>query len=228
MTAPKLDSLPEPADDPKSVADLIPDPDNAREHTPRNIGMLVDSLQQLGSGRSVLIDEDGKLIAGNGVTEAALEAGIVKLRVIDTEGDEIIAVRRKNLTAEQKVDLALRDNRIGELSKWKPDKLKELEEKKLVRLDHLFSEKEKAKLFGEGEEDGSIEPMNVVANPDVIWMLLAIPLEEWPKYQPEVEKLQKVSKIAPSVTRPAEWKSKSEKAGNAPGSGLTKKEEAAE
>jgi len=97
---------------PTTIADLNPDPTNARSHSPRNIGMLVDSLQQLGASRSIVIDEEGTVLAGNGVVEAAAEAGITKVRVVDVAGDELVAVRRTGLTPEQKVDLALRDNRV--------------------------------------------------------------------------------------------------------------------
>src|SRR4026208_901931 len=87
---------------PTHIKDLTPDPSNRRTHNPRNIGMVVDALHEVGAARSIVIDEDGVILAGNGVTEAAAEAGITKLRVIDAAGDELIAVRRSGLTAEQK------------------------------------------------------------------------------------------------------------------------------
>ena len=55
-----------------------------------------------------------------GVTEAAAEAGITKLRVIDASGDELIAVRRSGLTDAQKRALAIYDNRTAELATWEP------------------------------------------------------------------------------------------------------------
>ena len=57
-----------------TLADLIPDPRNAREHNPRNIGMIVDSLHQVGAARSIVIDENNVILAGNGVVEAAPDA----------------------------------------------------------------------------------------------------------------------------------------------------------
>jgi DNA modification methylase len=100
------------------VRDLVPDPENRRRHTPRNIGMIVDGLQRVGAARSIVIDEDGVILAGNGVTEAAAEAGITKVRVVDAKGDELIAVRRTGLTADQKRSLAMYDNRTAELAEW--------------------------------------------------------------------------------------------------------------
>src|SRR6188768_191036 len=83
---------------PTHIKDLVADPQNRRLHNPRNIGMVVDALQQVGAARSIVIDEDNVILAGNGVTEAAAEAGITKVRVIDVAGDELVAVRRTGLT----------------------------------------------------------------------------------------------------------------------------------
>lgn len=98
------------------IKDLLPDPHNARRHNPANIGMIGDALQEVGAARSIVIDEDGVILAGNGVIEAAAERGIHKVQVIDTDGETIIAVRRSGLTARQKKRLALFDNRTGEMS----------------------------------------------------------------------------------------------------------------
>lgn len=189
---------------PTTIADLTPDPMNARHHSPRNIGMIADSLQELGSGRSILIDEEGQIIAGNGVVEAAGEVGITKLKVVDAEGDEIVAVRRKGLTPEQKVDLALRDNRAAELAEWEIPVLKALDEK--IDLSHLFTNTEKAKLFETGTGTADIEKVEIKRPHDVAWILLAIPMSSWPKVQTEVERLQLHSEIQTMVSRPAEAK----------------------
>ena len=85
--------------------------------------MIADALQKVGAARSIVIDEDNVILAGNGVTEAAAEAGITKLRVIDAAGDELIAVRRTGLTPEQKRHLAIADNRGAELATWNVEQL---------------------------------------------------------------------------------------------------------
>lgn len=105
------------------VKDLRPDPRNRRAHNPRNLGMLVDALHQVGAARSIVIDEDDVVLAGNGVTEAAAEAGITTVRVIEASGDELIAVRRRGLTDAQKRALAIYDNRTAELATWDPGQL---------------------------------------------------------------------------------------------------------
>jgi len=124
----------------KTIADLKPDPTNARKHSARNIGMIVDSLQKVGAARSIVIDEDDVILAGNGVIEAAAEAGIEQVRIVEADGNEIIAVRRSGLTDEQKAKLALWDNRAAELAEWDQQALGELAEKQ--DLSDLFTEAE--------------------------------------------------------------------------------------
>src|SRR3954447_1973934 len=90
---------------------LMPDPENRREHNPRNVGMIVDSLHRVGAGRSIVIDEDDVVLCGNATVDAAAEAGIEHVRIVEASGHELIAVRRRGLSADQKRALALADNR---------------------------------------------------------------------------------------------------------------------
>jgi ParB-like chromosome segregation protein Spo0J len=107
------------------VGQLVPDPNNARRHTPRNIGTIVESLQAVGAGRSIVIDETDTVLAGNGTIEAAAEAGITRLKIVEADGNEIVAVRRRGLTPDQKRRLALGDNRSAELAEWDDDVLRD-------------------------------------------------------------------------------------------------------
>lgn len=100
------------------IGDLRPDPANARRHTSRNVGTIEAALREVGAGRSIVIDENGTVLVGNATIEAAAAAGIEKLQVIDADGETIIAVRRSNLSPEQKRRLALFDNRAAELAEW--------------------------------------------------------------------------------------------------------------
>ena len=138
----------------RHIGQLTPDPKNARQHNPRNIGMIVDSLQKVGAARSIVIDEEDVILAGNGVIEAAAEAGIENLRIIEASGNEIIAVRRRGLTEEQKTLLKYYDNRTGELADWDAAQIvADLETD--VDLSGLWSDEEIAELVAgviEGQE----------------------------------------------------------------------------
>jgi len=108
------------------LGDLKPLQSNARRRTERSAGMIVESLQRFGAARSIVIDEDNTVLAGNGTTEAAAVAGIARVRVVEADGNELIAVRRRGLTEEQKAALALADNRTAELAEWDVEILAQL------------------------------------------------------------------------------------------------------
>jgi hypothetical protein len=108
---------------PTTIADLIHDPKNCRKHNPRNIGSIVNSLHSVGAARSIVIDENNVILAGNGMIDAAGEAGIENVRVIEADGNTIIAVRRTGLTDKQKAQLAIADNRTSELAEWDAEQL---------------------------------------------------------------------------------------------------------
>ena len=122
--------------------------------------MVVDALQKVGAARSIVIDEHGVILAGNGVTEAAAEAGITKVRVIDASGDELIAVRRSGLTDEQKVALAIYDNRGAELAEWNIEQLVQDQANGIDLTPYFFAE-ELAKLLPADGTAGLTDPDEV-------------------------------------------------------------------
>jgi DNA modification methylase len=141
----------------KTLAELVPDPRNARKHGERNLQMIAGALREVGAARSIVIDESGVVLAGNGVRTAAELAGITKVKVVDAEGDELVAVRRSGLTPEQKTALALYDNRAGELSEWDPDVVKGFADSG-IELGTMFTDIELRKLFGHSPTDGKTDP----------------------------------------------------------------------
>jgi DNA modification methylase len=143
---------------------LKADPQNARLHNPRNIGTIVDSLHEVGAARSIVIDENNVVLAGNGVVEAAGEAGIEKVRVVEADGNEVIAVRRRGLTPQQKTRLALFDNRAAELAEWNPEELVRLDKECPQMLEGMFYDGELETIL----EDAGISDVNEVdAEPQV-------------------------------------------------------------
>lgn len=129
-----------------SIKDLKSDHKNARRRTDRSAELIKESLQRYGAARSIVIDEDNRILAGNGTIEGAKEAGINRIRVIETDGDELIAVRRTGLTEEQKVGLALADNRTADLSEWDQEMLNRLGEQHDISL-----------FFSQDDLDGILE-----------------------------------------------------------------------
>ncbi len=111
-----------------SINDLKSDHKNARRRTDRSSDLIKESLQRYGAARSIVIDEDNRILAGNGTIDGAKAAGIRRVRIVESEGDEVIAVRRTGLSEEQKVGLALADNRTADLSEWDQEMLHRLSE----------------------------------------------------------------------------------------------------
>jgi hypothetical protein len=111
-----------------SINNLKSDHKNARKRTDRSAKLIAESLQRYGAARSIVIDEDNRILAGNGTIEGAKQAGIKNVRVIETDGSEIIAVKRIGLTEDEKVGLALADNRTSDLSDWDAQMLQQLSE----------------------------------------------------------------------------------------------------
>lgn len=132
-----------------TLGDLTPDPKNARRHTPRNVGMIESAMREVGAARSIVIDENGVVLAGNATVEGAAAAGIERVRVVDADGNEIIAVRRSGLTAKQKTRLALLDNRTAELAEWETTVLSALADD--GTLDGLWSADELSTLLASNE-----------------------------------------------------------------------------
>lgn len=107
------------------IADLTPDPANANRGTKRGLGLLDNSLRQYGAGRSILADKHGVVIAGNKTLERAADIGL-PVRVVETDGTELVVVQRTDLDIDSKQgrELAYADNRVGQVDlDWNPDQL---------------------------------------------------------------------------------------------------------
>jgi hypothetical protein len=97
--------------------DLSLDPRNARKHGPKNHALVNQSLQETGPFRSIAIDGDGIIRAGNTVYEEATKLGL-KIKVVQAAPDELIAVQRQDLTGDRAERAALWDNRTAETAEW--------------------------------------------------------------------------------------------------------------
>lgn len=78
---------------------------NVRIHTAKQIEEFVRSIKMFGQIRPVVIDEDNTILAGNGLVEALIQAGI----------DEADCYRIEDLTENQKKKLMIADNKIFSL-----------------------------------------------------------------------------------------------------------------
>ena len=79
------------------IEELAQDQRNFNKGTEQGQELMERSFKEMGAGRSILIDKNGHIIAGNKSQKAAIAAGIKKVRVIETTGDELVAVKRTDV-----------------------------------------------------------------------------------------------------------------------------------
>lgn len=158
-----------------SIKDLKHDHKNARKRTDRSAALIAESLKRYGAARSIVIDEDGRILAGNGTVEGARKAGISKLRIIEAEGDELIAVRRAGLSEDEKVGLALADNRSSDLSEWDNEMLRQLSEEHDLTPwfedDELLAEVLEPEEGKTDPDDVPEAPAEPITKPGDLWIL---------------------------------------------------------
>lgn len=163
-----------------TISDLKFDHKNARKRTDSSARLIQESLQRYGAARSIVIDEENRILAGNGTIEGAKALGLTKLKVVEASGDEIIAVRRSGLSEDEKVGLAIADNRAAELSDWDAEMLQQLSEEH--DLEPWFEAEDLDELLKEAEQldpvEGNTDPDEVpeapedpITKPGDLWIL---------------------------------------------------------
>ena len=158
-----------------SIKDLKSDHKNARRRTDRSASLIAESLKRYGAARSIVIDEEGRILAGNGTVEGAKKAGINNVRIIEAEGDELIAVRRTGLSEDEKVGLALADNRSSDLSEWDNEMLRQLSEEHDLTPwfedDELLAEVLEPEEGNTDPDDVPEPPPEPITKPGDLWIL---------------------------------------------------------
>ena len=109
----------------KTAADLIQDENNYRKHSDTNKARIRKSIDEAGLGRSVVVDADGVLIAGNGV-QSVIDKD-TPVRVVETDGTELVVVKRTDLHTgdPRRKTLALADNATADDVEWNFDAIAE-------------------------------------------------------------------------------------------------------
>lgn len=95
-----------------TIDQLVPDDKNLNKGTEYGKALLDKSFSKFGAGRSILIDKNNRIIAGNKASESFGESGGEKVVVVETEGDVLVAVKRTDIDLDSKEgrELALADN----------------------------------------------------------------------------------------------------------------------
>lgn len=94
------------------ISDLTPDDKNYNKGSEFGNSLIEKSLRKFGAGRSILIDKNNRIIAGNKTIENAGAIGLDDIIVVETTGNQIVAVKRMDIDLDSKQgrELALADN----------------------------------------------------------------------------------------------------------------------
>ena len=115
-----------------NISELRFDDKNMNDHTEYGMSLLEKSLQEFGAGRSILIDKNNNIIAGNGIIEAAGNIGLEDMQVVETTGDRIVAVKRTDIELDSAKGrgLAMADNGTSAANlSWNKGNIEEVSEK---------------------------------------------------------------------------------------------------
>ena len=90
---------------------------NYRIHGSKNRELIAKSLDECGAGRSIVVDNDDEIIAGNGIYEAW---GDRPIKVIESDGSELVVVKRTDLNRSdfKRDKLAILDNSTSDTSSF--------------------------------------------------------------------------------------------------------------
>lgn len=174
-----------------SIDQLTPDDRNANKHSDRGRKVVKQSLEELGAGRSILVDRENRIIAGNLTAEQAKQAGIRHVRIVETTGDELIAVRRTDLSLDDPKArrLAIVDNRAQELSlSWDDEVLQSLDAEG-IQIQDLFRREDVTDAEESRVDVEDLFPYKVYP------VLLSVPLESAHHLKKALSQLQKIPGI---------------------------------
>ena len=98
-----------------NIESLVPDNKNFNKGTEYGDRLMDESLRKFGLARSIVIDKNNRIIAGNKTAEKAAELGFENVLVVETDGNTLVAVKRKDvdLDSAKGREFALADNATG-------------------------------------------------------------------------------------------------------------------
>ena len=162
------------------IRDIIPDDHNFNAGTEKGREMIEKSFRELGAGRSILLDKNNRIIAGNKSQQAAIATGITKVRIVDTDGDEIVAVRRRDVDLDSKVgrELAFADNATQQVSlAWDEAELQQAAQDYGLDIDEWGVELPETanttdeQNADEDDFDENKDPVQAITQPGDLWQL---------------------------------------------------------
>lgn len=111
------------------LKDLIQDDRNLNKGTERGQELIEKSLREFGAGRSLLLDKNNRIIAGNKTHKNAEALGMDDVIIVETDGTKLVAVKRTDVDLDTKKgrEMALADNATVKSDlDWDTDMMKDV------------------------------------------------------------------------------------------------------
>jgi len=111
------------------IDELIQDDRNFNKGTEKGRELIEKSLRDFGAGRSLLIDKNNRIIAGNKTHQNAKAVGLEDAIIVETDGTKLVAVKRTDIDLDTKKgrEMALADNATVKVDlEWDTDTLNEI------------------------------------------------------------------------------------------------------
>jgi ParB-like chromosome segregation protein Spo0J len=108
----------------RPLDDLKPCPRNARTHSRKQLRQIARSIERFGFTNPVLIDDEGRIIAGHGRVEAARLLGLARVRTLTLS----------HLSPAERRAYMIADNKLALNAGWDPELLAE-ELQELIDVD---------------------------------------------------------------------------------------------
>ena len=98
-----------------NIESLVPDNKNFNKGTEYGDRLMDESLRKFGLARSIVIDKNNRIISGNKTAEKAADIGFTDVLVVEVDGNQLVAVKRKDIDLDSAKgrELALADNATG-------------------------------------------------------------------------------------------------------------------
>ena len=164
------------------IEELGQDTHNFNKGNEQGQQLMERSFKELGAGRSILLDRNGNIIAGNKSQKAAIAAGIKKVRVIETTGDELVAVKRTDVDIDSAYGrkMAYLDNLTTQVNlTWDQTELESVQADVAgfdiddfgIDLGFPTGDPDEADKVQEDDFDEEKEPVETISKPCDLWQL---------------------------------------------------------
>lgn len=138
------------------VTDLKFDTRNYRKHGDKNKKLIRKSIQEVGLGRSIVVDANNEIVAGNGLV-SQLDKD-TPVRVVETTGGELVVVKRTDLQTgdDRRKALAIYDNSTSDASEFDIE---------LLKADFTDKELQNFGIMDDVEDVDVVEPIEETKEP---------------------------------------------------------------